>query len=94
MDRGCNSGWPEPQHDLPSGLIRPFPLKRADDRAMNRDATAAVLLRPPASAATTPAGSFERTGDRSGTLGRFGAFSGQPSQENEDGGPTEQDPWR
>ena len=37
----------EPQHDLPSDRIRPFPLKRAEDRAMNRDATAAVLLRPP-----------------------------------------------
>ena len=37
----------EPQHDLPSGRIRPLPLKRAEDRAMNRDATAAVLLRPP-----------------------------------------------
>ena len=47
MDRGCNSDWPEPQHDRPSGRIRPLPLKRAEDRAMNRDATAAVLLRPP-----------------------------------------------
>ena len=35
----------ELQHDLPSDQIRPLPLKRAEDRAMNRDATAAVLLR-------------------------------------------------
>ena len=35
------------QHDLPSDRIRPLPLKRAEDRAMNRDAMAAVLLRPP-----------------------------------------------
>jgi len=37
----------EPQHDLSSDRIRRLPLKRAEDRAMNRDATAAVLLRPP-----------------------------------------------
>jgi len=37
----------EPQHDLPSDRIRPLPLKRAEDRAMNRDAMATVLLRPP-----------------------------------------------
>ena len=48
MDRGCNSDWPEPQHDLPSDRIRSLPLKRAEDRAVNRDATAAMLLRPPA----------------------------------------------
>ena len=35
------------RHDLPSDRIRPLPLKRAEDRAMNRDAMAAVLLRPP-----------------------------------------------
>ena len=39
---------PEPQHDLPSDRIRSLPLKRAEDRAVNQDATAAVLLRPPA----------------------------------------------
>ena len=47
MDRGCNSDWPEPQHDLLSDRIRSLPLKRVEDSAMNRDATAAVLLRPP-----------------------------------------------
>ena len=38
----------EPQHDLPSDRIRSLPLKRAEERAVNRDATAAMLLRPPA----------------------------------------------
>ena len=47
MDRGCNSDWPEPQHNLLSDRIRSLPLKRVEDRAMNRDAMAAVLLRPP-----------------------------------------------
>ena len=37
----------EPQHDLPSDRFRSLPLKRAEDRAVNRDATA-MLLRPPA----------------------------------------------
>ena len=37
----------EPQHDLPSDRIRPLPLKRAQDRAMNRDAAAGVLLQAP-----------------------------------------------
>ena len=36
----------EPQHDLPSDRIRPLPLKRAEDRAVNQDATATPLLRP------------------------------------------------
>ena len=35
-----------PQPHLPSARIRSFPLKRADERAVNRDATA-MLLRPP-----------------------------------------------
>jgi hypothetical protein len=47
MDRGCNSDWPEPQHDLLSDRIRSLPLKRVEDSAMNRDPMAAVLLRPP-----------------------------------------------
>jgi len=46
-DRGRHSNLPEPPHDLPSDRIRPLSLKRAEDRATNRDATAAVLLRPP-----------------------------------------------
>jgi hypothetical protein len=38
----------ELQRDLPSDRIRSLPLNRAEDRAMNRDAMAAILLRPPA----------------------------------------------
>ena len=38
----------EPQHDLPSDRIRSLPLKRAEERAVNRHATAAVLLTPTA----------------------------------------------
>ena len=44
--RGRNSDLPEPQHDLPCDKIRPFPLERAEDRAVNQDAAAAALLRP------------------------------------------------
>ena len=35
----------EPQHNHPSDRIRLLPLKRADDRTVDRDATA-TLLRP------------------------------------------------
>jgi len=45
--RGCNSDRPEPQRNLQSNKILPFPLKRAEDHAVNQDATTAALLRPP-----------------------------------------------
>ena len=44
--QGHNSDRPEPQHDLPRDQPRPLPLKRAEDRAVNQDATATPLLRP------------------------------------------------
>jgi hypothetical protein len=34
MDRGCNSDWLEPQHDLPSDRIPSFQLRRNGRRAI------------------------------------------------------------
>ena len=45
--RGPHNDRPEPQHDLQSDKILPFPLKRAESHAVSQDATSAALLRPP-----------------------------------------------